>query len=396
MKYKLISGLLFALCMQSISSPAQKLVLLDPAHMVAQKARFKQGNTDVVKAVNIIIKNADKLLEDKPKSVMDKAFVPPSGSKHDYMSMAPYFWPDPSKPDSLPYIRKDGQRNPEIKKMTDHTYLTEMADKCKFLSLAYYFTKDEKYAAKASKLINVWFIDPATRMNPNLNYAQAIRGINDGRGIGIIESRCLINLADWMGLLEGSPSFTDKNLINVKEWYTAYLNWMLTSKNGIDELNAKNNHGTHYDGQVIAYALFVGKNQLAKKISTESKARIAAQIAPNGEQKLELARTNALGYSTFNLEAWATVAMLAAKTDVDIWNYTTADGRGLHQAFNWLAPYALKEKPWNYEQISPYNKNNFYQLLMLASNKYKDSAYITKAKSIQKTDDILITDLLFN
>jgi hypothetical protein len=394
MKLKYIIGLLAIFCLQRTLAQVPKLILLDPNHMVAQKNNFKNGSPTVVKEVNLVVKTANKMLGDSPVSVMDKAFTPPSGSKHDYMSMAPYFWPDPTKPDGLPYIRKDGQRNPEIKKISDDEFMNELTRKCKFLSLAYYFTGDEKYAAKANQLLKVWFIDTATRMNPNLNYAQAIRGVNDGRGIGIIESRCLNNLIDWMALMEGSKSFIYHEAI--KTWYKQYLNWLLTSKNGIDEHNSKNNHGTHYDTQVIADAIFTGDKELAKKILEGSKQRIGLQIEPDGKQPLELERTNALGYSSMNLIGWTNIAQLADKIGVDIWNFTTPDGRSIHRAFNWLAPYALGEKPWTYQQIGPFKKDEFYQLLVLASNKYGDKTYADKASVIEKNDDSYLTDLLYN
>ncbi|RKR83705.1 alginate lyase [Mucilaginibacter gracilis] len=395
MKLKFFFGILSVFSIHFAFAQSPKFILLDPARLSSKKASYKQGESAVVKQVQLVIKAADKLLDDKPASVMEKAFTPPSGSKHDYMSMAPYFWPDPNKADGLPYIRRDGEHNPEIKKITDDDFLNEMVSKCKFLSLAYYFTGDEKYANKASQLIKVWFIDSETRMNPNLNYAQAIRGVNDGRGIGIIESRCLCNLVDWMALLKGSRLFTFEG--GVKAWYKDYLNWLLTSKNGIDEHNAKNNHGTHYDTQVISYALYLGDTALAKKTLEADKKRIALQIEPDGRQMLELERTNALGYSSMNLIGWSNIATLAGKINVDIWNYTTTDGRSLHKAFNWLAPYALGEKPWTeYKQISPFKKDDFYQLLVVASNKYGEVDYIKKSTSIKKNDKIQLTDLLYN
>jgi hypothetical protein len=395
MKYKIIIAFLICSYTNSAFCQESKMVLLNPAHMISKKTKYKDGEATTVKEVNIVIKTANDLLDDKPVSVMDKAFVPSSGSKHDYMSLAPYFWPDPTKADGLPYIRKDGEHNPETKKITDDEYLNELSRKCKFLSLAYYFTGDEKYPHKASELLKVWFIDTATRMNPNLQYAQAIRGVNDGRGIGIIESRCLISLIDWMALMEGSKSFTIQ--APIKNWYRQYLNWLLNSKNGTDERNAKNNHGTHYDTQVLAYAIYTGDVELAKKILDGSKKRIDIQIEPDGEQKMELERTNALGYSTLNLTAWTTLAMLAEKVQVDIWNYKSADGRCLQKAFEWLAPYALGEKPWTeYKQIIPYKQNDFYQPLILSAKVFKETDYIKKANEIKKNNDLYVVDLLFN
>jgi hypothetical protein len=396
MKLKFLYGIAALLFVYTANAQTPNVFLLNPEHMVKQKNAYKQGDATVVKEVNIAIKAADGYLNDKPASVMEKAFTPPSGTKHDYMSMAPYFWPDPSKPDGVPYMRKDGQRNPEIKKISDHELLSDLDNKCKFLSLAYYFTSDDKYAAKAKQLLSVWFLDADTKMNPNLNYAQAIRGVNDGRGIGIIETRALANLADWMGLLAGSKSFTSTDLNNIKSWYADYLTWMQTSKNGIDEHHSKNNHGTHYDTQVAAFALFTGNTQLAKQILTDAKKRITVQIEPDGQQPLELARTNAYGYSTMNLNGWFSLGMLGDKVGVDLFNYTTPDGRSIHTALDWLMPYALGDKPKDHQQISKYNPDEFYRLLVIAGNKYHNAAYTQKANAMPKNNGLYIDDLLYN
>jgi hypothetical protein len=233
-------------------------------------------------------------------------------------------------------------------------------------------------------------------MNPNLNYAQAIRGVNDGRGIGIIETRSLANTADWMGLLAGSKSFTAQNQTIIKEWYKQYLNWMLTSKNGKDEHNAKNNHGTHYDTQVVSFALFTGNTQLAKQVLEESKKRIALQMEPDGQQKLELERTNALGYSSMNLDGWINMATLGDKAGVDLWNYTTTDGRSIRKALDWLLPFAQGKKPFTYQQITPYSKDELYHVLLLAAQKYHDASYSTIAASLRRQDKFYIEDLLYN
>ncbi|WP_448701446.1 alginate lyase family protein [Mucilaginibacter sp. AW1-3] len=370
--------------------------LLNPEHIAQQKAKYKKGDPTIAKQVAIVIDRANKVLNEKPHSVMEKAKTPPSGSKHDYMSLAPYFWPDPTKPDGKPYIRKDGQHNPETKTISDHEYLGNLDERCKYLSLAYYFTGDEMYAAKMKELLTVWFLDPDTKMNPSLTYAQAVLGVNDGRGIGIIESRSLAWIADWMGLLAGSKSFTAADLNNIKDWYKQYLVWLRTSKNGNDERNAKNNHGIHYDTQTIDYALFTGDIALAKELVTASLKRIPVQIEPDGQEPLELARTNAYGYSTFNIAAWYNVSLLADRAGLDIWNYTTPDGRSIHKALDYIIPYTLDDKPKEHQQIGPYNKDEMYLLLLLAGQKYKDDKYTKRAEAFKKNESIMVTDLLYN
>src|SRR5882762_8795486 len=175
------------------------------------------------------------------------------------MSQAPYFWPDPKKPNGLPYIRRDGERNPEINKISDHRTMDQMVSGVRALALAYYFKGNEEYAAKATQLLRAWFLDPATRMNPNLQYAQGIPGVNTGRGIGLIETRGLADVVDSIGLLAGSKSWTKDDQRGLEDWYAKFLQWMLESKNGGEENAAKNNHGTYYDVQTTSFALFLGK-----------------------------------------------------------------------------------------------------------------------------------------
>jgi len=328
-------------------------------------------------------KDADKALEQTPVSVMDKGITPPSGDKHDYMSQAPYWWPDPAKPNGLPYIRRDGQVNPEIEKLTDHKNFDKLFSTTHTLALAYYFFGDETYATHAAELLRVWFLNPKTLMNPNLEFAQGIPGHNTGRGTGLIETRDLYRLVDTVGLLEGSKSWTAADHKGMNDWCARFLDWMLHSDKGKDEAAAKNNHGSYYDVQVASLALFVGNADEAKRIlKSVPEKRIATQIEPDGRQPLELERTKALGYSTMNLAGLFELGLLGENAGIDLWSLQSADGRSVRKALDYLVPFVSGKEKWPYQQIIEFKTAEISPLLAIAALKYKDPSYWVLAVKI--------------
>ncbi|HTI10807.1 MAG TPA: alginate lyase family protein [Puia sp.] len=372
-----------------------RVLLMDASRLAELKKKAEQQDAAVLSLVSGLQAQADSYMSLRHSSVMDKPVAPPSGSKHDYMSQAPYFWYDSSKPKGLPYLRRDGQRNPEIYTITDHRYMSELDNASRVLALAWYFTGQEKYAMKAATLLRHWFLDDSTRMNPNLNYAQAVPGVNDGRGTGIIESIALTGIADAAGLLEGSRSWTAADAGALRQWYTLYLDWMLTSKNGKDEHAARNNHGTWYLAQAADFALFTGDVRKARELAEEGKQKMDEQVEKDGKMPLELARTNGLGYSTYNLQAWFKLSILAERTETDLWNYRNKEGAGIRTALDWLEPYALGERKWDYQQISSYNRADYSALLLQAATKYKESRYLTYARSAGEKKNTIMTALLY-
>jgi hypothetical protein len=366
---------------------APRVFIIDGRQLAKTKQRIRSGDQTFAAALAKLEKDASRAMQQPPSSVISKAVTPPSGDKHDYMSQAPYFWPNPDKPDGLPYINRDGERNPEIAKITDHLALDQMEAAVQTLSLAYYFKNKEEYATKASQLLRAWFIDPATRMNPNLEYAQFIPGVNTGRGIGLIETRGLVNTVDAVGLLTGSKSWTAADQKALEVWFSTFLQWMQESRKGSEENAAKNNHGTFYDVQSMSYALFVRRNDLAKQIAEAAKEkRIALQIEPDGRQLLELRRTKAWSYSNMNLDGLLQLARLAENAGVDLWNYQTKDGRGIRAALDYLYPYAIEDQKWSFPQIGGFEAKSFFPLMRRAAAHYGDEKFRTATSRIPKLD----------
>ena len=318
-------SLFFTLVAMSASTCAAadaRVFSVSPSVLAQVKARLATNDGTLIPALRKLTNDANRALGTPPPSVMEKPRAGASGDKHDYLSQAPYFWPDATKTNGLPYIRRDGHRNPESgNEYSDAPRMGRMADMAETLAIAFYFTGREEFAAHAAKVLRVWFLNPETRMNPNFNQAQAIPGVNTGRGIGMIESRSLMEVCDAVGLLTGSTNWTRANDEAMQKWMREFLDWAQTSKNGREESAAKNNHGSWYDAQVTHLALFVGDTNVARRVvEAAPQKRFAVQIREDGSQPLELAREDSFGYSRFNLQALFTLATLAEHVGVDLWN----------------------------------------------------------------------------
>ncbi len=361
-------------CQGGAATP--QLFVLDSKLLTTAKNRLQSNDPAILPAFNRLIREADRALGSEAFTVVQKNSTPPSGNKHDYMSIAPYWWPNANTPNGLPYVRRDGEVNPERDPSSDRKKLNYMIQGVKTLSLGYFFTGREQYAAQATKLLQIWFLDPATQMNPHLRYAQAIPGLNQGRGAGIVETHNLPQLIDAVGMLKESKSWNQSSQRALQDWFSAYLTWLLESSEGRREARAQNNHGSWYDVQVASYALFTGKNELAEKVLNEfPRKRIAEQLQPDGRQPFELQRTQAWAYSLFNLEALFDAASIADKLSMDLWNYQTPDKRGIRNALDWLLPFAIGEKSWSHQPISAREPEKFAPFLRRAAGRYQEPVY---------------------
>lgn len=281
-------------------------------------------------------------------TVVEKTQLAGSGDPHDYVSYARYYWPDPKKPDGLPFVGRDGQHNREQVARGDRNRIDRFANAVAELAAAWHVKRDEPSARRAGEWIRAWFITPATRMNPNLDYAQVRLGHDGNRGnpTGVLDTRAFAQVIDGILLLEDSPTLTAAEREAVRMWFAAYLDWFMTSKNGKAEHAAKNNHGSWFLAQAIPMARFVGREDLARQLCEEDKARIAAQIRPDGSQPDEIRRVDGLGYSRFNLEAQAVIARHAKALGIDLWNYTAPNGASLRKALDFIRPYNVTPEKW--------------------------------------------------
>ena len=366
----------------SLTASAQSV--WDKAHLARVKASL--GRPAYAAAYRQLLSDADRKMQMEPPSVLMKDKTPVSGDKHDYMSLSRYFWPDPTKPDGLPYVSRDGISNPELERY-DRVRLSEMATGVTTLSLAWYMSGNEQYATKAVELLKVWFLNKDTRMNPNLNFAQVAPGkYNDrGRCYGVIDAYSFVEMLDAVQLLEQSRSFAKKDQLALRSWFEKFLNWILTSQQGIDEGNQLNNHSIAHDVQVIAYACYVGNRKVAEQYIREfPERRIFAQVKPDGRQPQELRRTLAFGYSQYNLSHMIDVFQMAAHLGIKIDDAASAEGASFYKAMDFMLPYVgVSVKEWPYQQISEwdYKQNEFckdlYRTWLISPDR---TDYLEKAK----------------
>lgn len=359
------------------TSPKPRLGNWDYSWMEKVKAELEYGEQEFQSAFNNLIKEADEALAGGVYSVTFKNLVPPSGSKNDYMSMGPYWWPDPEKPDGLPYIRRDGEVNPERDKL-DSAQKSKMTNAVRNLSLAWFYSGKQEYAEKAAELLRVWFLNPETLMNPHLNYGQSIPGRTEGRFIGIIDGRSFAELVDAIAMLETSGALTEEEKTGLQNWFEAYFTWLTTSEFGKEEDDYKNNHSVAYDVQACGIAYFLGKEEYVRqKVSEVPQRRIDPMIEENGSQPHELIRTKAFGYSVSNLRNFFDTGELGLKVGVDIFNYTNPKGGSLKKALDYLIGFIGREQDWPYEQISGWEstENNLGLLVRRAARIYENQDY---------------------
>jgi hypothetical protein len=265
-------------------------------------------------ALQTVINRANTLAHSsRTFSVTFNSATPPSHNPQDYTSTGPYWWPNPNTPNGLPWVRKDGVVNRLVRgPQSDSAELSQFITAMATLATAYADSKKPLYAQRAYQLINVFLLDERTGMNPNMRYAQAIPGITDGRGIGIIESRKFITLLQAHEVLLSSEYYRTRVGDGVNRWVAELLTWLKNSPNGIDESRTKNNHASFYDYQLAYFAHVTGSQTTFNDVlaAVHSK-RIATQINPGGKQPHELARTRPYHYSVFNLEAFWGLAVIA-------------------------------------------------------------------------------------
>jgi hypothetical protein len=366
--------------------PQDNFALIHPEKLAILKQ--PASNAHISSEIEKMCKSADDIIKDKKEFTV--TFNNPKGQefRNNYFSMGPYWWPNPDTENGLPYIRKDGRVNPERDQISDRDEIRSFIKAIEAMAIAYYATGNEKYAQYGIHLLEVWFLNNDTKMSPNMVNAQAIPGLHEGRGTGIIDSHKFIHLVDYITILKSSKSWSQEHEKAIAEWFTQFLNWLLTHKYGNDESDSKNNHGTAFDMQVIAIALHLKKYDWVKnRIQSHTIPRIDSQIEPTGEQPLETARTKSWNYICENLHNFYLIGLMAKKVGIDLFHYTNPSGGGYQAALNYAIPYTLTPKIWPHKMIVEFQIDRLQVSTNIAAALYEDNEkYLQYLKDLDWSD----------
>jgi len=359
-------------------------IVLSPEVLYETRQRVLELDPALMPAFDKLISEADRAVNAPAEAVVLKPAPGPSNDMHDYWSIAPCWWPDPETPDGLPYVHRNGERNPEADSdKYDRMRMHRMSRDALTLALAWYLTGNEQYAGKGTALIWSWCNDSVTRTNPNMKYAQARPGISRGHHTGIIETRDMIRVADAARILEPSHAWGKTVTHKLTKWFTDYADWLLHDDFGKLEANSPDNHGTWYDAQLAVYALYTGNTNLARSIVlTAYQRRIVRQVNPDGAMPRELERTRSRHYTFSNLEALFVLAAVAERLDIDLWHEAAPKGPSIQKAFDFAAPCIDPEKPWPHGETGAFNPFVFTPLFHRAAVVYKDERYLEFMKAL--------------
>jgi hypothetical protein len=342
-----------------------------------------------------VLRAAAAYLKEKPVTITTASSPRSAGGKHDYFSEGDYWWPDPKNPDG-PYIRRDGMSNPD-NFVAHREALIRLSVQMPALAAAWLLTHDKKYADHAAAHLRAWFIDPDTLMNPNLQYAQAIHGITTGRGTGVIDTIHLVEVARATTVLADGGALEDDTYSGVRKWFTDYALWMTTSKNGIEEREAKNNHGTCWVFQVAEFACLTRDSDLLKYATDRYKTvLLPTQMKIDGSFPLELARTKPYSYSLFNLDVMTTLCRILSSADDDVLKYELPDGRGMRKAIAFMYPYIKNKGSWPF----PHDVEYFDDLpvrqpnLLFGGLAFSQPAYLSLWKTLNP--DPMVPEIIRN
>ncbi len=382
---------------------AAALAAVSGSRLLAEPAKAGAASAPLITADEIaridrqrILLAADKYLGEPPITITAYSSSRSSGGKHDYFSQGDYWWPDPKNPTG-PYVRRDGYSNPD--NFNSHREaLIRLSLQVPALTAAWLITRDARYARHAALHLRAWFLDPETKMNPSLQYAQAILGVSTGRGTGIIDTLHLVEVTRAMRHLEKSGALTAAEFAGLRAWFVQYLDWMRTSANGKAEEAEKNNHGACWVAQAAAYAVFTANDEAVALCRERFRKNLMPdQLAPDGSFPLELARTKPYSYSLFDLDVLAIICQLVSTQDAtpdDLWQFALPNGNRYKKAVDFMVPFIRDKSKWPFAHDVEYwdDLPNRQPSLLFAGLAYNEPKYIALWRTLRPdptTDEII-------
>ncbi|MEX1381790.1 alginate lyase family protein [Lutibacter sp.] len=389
-KGKKILFVILLVCVFNTKATTNPFIRIDSSSLSKSKVLIENGTASeqTLAAYKKLIQNADKLLTIKNPTVIDKTVLPPTRNKHDYLSLSRYWWPNPETADGLPWVRQDGNTNPETQTdAVDRKRLGFMGTGVWKLSLAYYFTNNEKYAQKAVSMIETWFLNPETLMNPHLEFAQSVPGNSNKRATGILDGRSIVMyVPDAINLLSKSNYWSENHQTKITAWFTDYLNWLTKSKLGIKGSKQKNNHVSWYRFQVAALALYLDDKPLVKEMVELAQNSLEEMLNNEGGQTHELARTKSFSYSCFNLQALTNIAEIGNRIGMHMWYYKSENKKSLTLAINYLTPVIEGEK-WRHNTLKAIDVSDLVPILSQSAANYKTNEFKNLLSKVVKIID---------
>ncbi|MFC2084546.1 alginate lyase family protein [Bacteroidota bacterium] len=343
----------FCINCESDTKPKEGKLLYIPENLLHELKKDIIDNDDSLEPyVTQLRELADNMMNEGPWSILDDQINIPDKDVQDYYSESPYWWPDPENPEE-PYIRHDGVRNPD--RFIGHkTLLMKTYQAVTALSFASYLFDKKEYAEKAAEIIEVWFINEKSKMNPHLKYAQIIRNKPVKRGVGIIETHRFTRFIEAVNVLHKTGYWSDDEYRSLQKWFEEFLVWLTVSEYGIDEKERGNNHSSWWAAQVAAFSTFVDKLELLNEINDYAETFLVDnQFKSDGSQPKEEERTLSLFYSTFNLSALTTLACVLGNYDYDLWNYKNRENSSLIDGIEYTTLYVTNPDDWEKTQLKP-------------------------------------------
>jgi hypothetical protein len=373
------------------------LGLLLSGYACEEKASTAEKDTDDAFAVSdtdldtkALISRAEALISQPPVPITSASSERSEGGVHDFYSEGDYWWPDPENPDGA-YVRRDGNTNPE-NFVAHRRAMWQLNEWVSTLVSAYKLTGDQRFADHAMVHLNAFFLDPATLMNPNLLFAQAIKGKVTGRGIGIIDTIHLIEVARAIEILASMDYLKGERLTGLKNWFGTYATWMNTHPYGLDEKDHGNNHSTWWATQVAAFAHLTGDEALMDVARSQFKKLISAQMNDEGGFTDELQRTKPYSYTLFHLEGYSLLCDIASTPSDNLWAYQGKHG-GLRKAWDFILPAVKDKSSWPFPpDIEYYDQVPIQSAgMLLAARAYQDEDMMAAWRNlspVRKSDEV--------